>query len=292
MNTSFSVFARELRRLRQRSGLSLRELAERSAFSVAYLSLLENDKRPPSPQAVKRLAACLLSAGSDGPSLFRAAGYDPPSAETPSEAVGPVQPFLHLLLNVYATFVQAGPGPAQQMITSSLTAYPHPLCLQLLVVFLEAVQGQSHLARQAFAAGRQAFSLQPEAFPVETLVYAEILLLLYELPQQAILKQADTLLATLAASPEKDLLAVFWQTALTPPDPVVLAVTGERLLCTPVVNSLLPQKRQAILRWLKALVAFPAYHAQVQRSLSALQLFAEPAPELLQIQKQLNAGRV
>src|SRR5436853_6485418 len=46
-----------LRMLRQSLGITLRELAERTDFSVSFLSLVENDKASPSVASLERIAA-------------------------------------------------------------------------------------------------------------------------------------------------------------------------------------------------------------------------------------------
>jgi transcriptional regulator with XRE-family HTH domain len=46
-----------LRMLRQSMGIPLRELAERTGFSVSFLSLVENDKASPSVGSLERMAA-------------------------------------------------------------------------------------------------------------------------------------------------------------------------------------------------------------------------------------------
>src|SRR2546421_1672652 len=46
-----------LRMLRQSMGIPLRELAERTGFSVSFLSLVENDKASPSVASLERIAA-------------------------------------------------------------------------------------------------------------------------------------------------------------------------------------------------------------------------------------------
>jgi transcriptional regulator with XRE-family HTH domain len=56
-----STFGNKIRRLREKSGLGLRELAERVGISATYISVLERDqaKTPPSEDVVVKLARVL-----------------------------------------------------------------------------------------------------------------------------------------------------------------------------------------------------------------------------------------
>ena len=72
-------FGAYVRNLRDRAGLTLRELQERAGISNAYLSQVEQGKRnPPSPAILRRLAPVLGASLND---LMEKAGYlEPPSA--------------------------------------------------------------------------------------------------------------------------------------------------------------------------------------------------------------------
>lgn len=108
-------FAEYLKNLRREKGLSLRELAERSGVSNAYISQIERGKRGvPSPDVLEKLAAGL---GVSYAELMRAAGYWPKLAdlealaasrgdgrvleELPPEAVKSLEEFLEYLLAKY-----------------------------------------------------------------------------------------------------------------------------------------------------------------------------------------------
>ena len=73
-----------LREARERAGLKLKEVAERSGTSVTTLSLLERGQREVSPELLERIVAFT---GADGSAAFRLAGVASPQAL--SELLGP-----------------------------------------------------------------------------------------------------------------------------------------------------------------------------------------------------------
>jgi transcriptional regulator with XRE-family HTH domain len=80
---------RGLRQARQRSGLSISQLAELTGLRRDTITHLEHGKEEPQPYAVRRLAAALGSAPAD---LVGAGPFEPAAGGIPSGLLAPSGP--------------------------------------------------------------------------------------------------------------------------------------------------------------------------------------------------------
>src|SRR5579859_6410950 len=87
MSEPTATLAKKLARLRQRSGLSVRQLEDVSGVSRAVISKTENGLRMPAATTLQKLATAL---GVDASELLTAAGYTRSKAET----LPAMQPYL------------------------------------------------------------------------------------------------------------------------------------------------------------------------------------------------------
>ena len=87
MTTHPEELARTLRKLRNRAGLSVRDLETKSGLNRRTISRIENADKLPNPTTLNRLASAL---GADASELFKAAGY----TTTAAEALPALQPYL------------------------------------------------------------------------------------------------------------------------------------------------------------------------------------------------------
>ncbi len=276
-------FGPRLKAERKQAGYSLKQLAEKAEFSASYLSLLENNKRQPSFKAVKQLVTILELSLEDSQALRLAAGFQATAKDSPHQVrVHLPLSFLHFLLKLYATTIQADSLSAQSLIMNAFGVYQHPVCLQILLAFLEAVRLQVALSQQALGLAKQAYLIQTDAFDKSVWVYAELLLqmvnpaALNQTQLESMLKQVDSL----PSSPEKNCLQIFVY-ALQPTTLDPLAKLGEKLLFAEVPDALILTKQAALLLWLKALKSSQKYQLLYQKSLAALRTFAAEHPLLL-----------
>jgi len=274
-------FGQLLRKQRKSAGFSLKNLAAKAEFSASYLSLLENNRRQPSMKAIKQLAAVLGLNTNEFQAMRLAAGF-----EAFTKALVKNQPlsFLHFLLKLYVTTVQSGFGDAQSLIMEAFGVYQHPVCLQILLAFLEAVRSQKELSQRAFALSQQAYLIQSDIFDESVCVYAELLLQMVNQPalSREELERFFVQIDSLPDGSEKTCLCIFVY-ALVPESLDLLAKKGENLLCSEVPAPLLLIRQAALLIWLEALKSSQDYQLLFQKSLAAMRAFAPEHPLLLQL---------
>ena len=168
-------FSQQLRQLRFRAGLSMRQLAELAGISEAYVSLLEAAKRVPSEKLARKLTDILAQDGSERSQLLSAAGM-----EASHEQIVKLQPvtgtssaFEHLLFEVHLELLARQQQSAQQRLTEALPQFHQPIQLQILIAFLEAARGQWILAARALDTAQQAFAFCPDDLSAQTLLRAQ-----------------------------------------------------------------------------------------------------------------------
>lgn len=275
-------FGQLLKKQRKDAGYSLKQLAAKAEFSASYLSLLENNKRQPSLKAIKGLVQVLGLNPKAQQAMRVAAGFN--SLETASPETQTLS-FLEFLFKLYATALQEDSFSAQSLIIDAFRVYMHPVCLQMLLAFLEALRLQYPLSQQAFEIAKQAYLIQSDVFDKSVIVYAELILLLLTTNElsHTQFESIRERLKSLPAGVEKSCLSIFiyalYNDALD-----LLAKEGKALMYAEFSDSLLLARQAALLIWLTKLKSSSQYHGLFQKSLAALRAFAPGHLALRQLQ--------